>query len=285
MAGPAIERLNMRTVFLALLAVFAFAANSLTARAALADAANDPIAFALVRVLAGAFILAGMLKSRPTWRDAPGSVALCVYMFGFAAAYTAMNTATGALILFSAVQITILVISALRGERVPALGIIGCAVAFAGLTFLLYENLASAPVLPFAAMLAAGIAWGIYTILGRGSDAPLQQTGRQFLLASVLALPAFFAITPGDDGSMLTLEGVFLAVASGAIFSGLGYAVWYAVSPRLPAATTASVQLLTPVVAAGMGALFLAEALEMTFVLTSAIILGGVALTLRKPTT
>ncbi|NQX95087.1 MAG: DMT family transporter [Erythrobacter sp.] len=273
----------MRTILLACLAVLAFAANSLTARAALADAANDPFAFALVRIFAGAFILIGLLKSRPTIQDLPGSLALAIYMFGFAAAYTAMSTATGALILFSAVQITILVVSSARGEPIRKLAVLGCGIALGGLTLLLYSSLASAPVVAVSAMLAAGVAWGFYTVLGRGSEEPIQQTGRQFVLASFMSLPAFFAIEPTPDGSMLTMQGVLLAVASGAIFSGLGYAVWYTVSPRLPAATTASVQLMTPVVAAGMGAAFLGEAIEAAFLVATLIILAGIALTLTKP--
>ena len=275
----------MRSLLLALLAVLSFAANSLTARAALADAANDPFAFALVRVFAGAFILAAFVRSKPSVRDLPGALALSVYMFGFAAAYTAMSTATGALILFSAVQITILVISRIRGETHGWLALLGCAIALAGLILLLYNSLASAPLAPIAAMLAAGVAWGVYTLLGQGSEAPVQQTGRQFLLASAISLPAFFAIDFSDTGAALTMQGVLLATLSGAIFSGLGYALWYMVAPKLPGATVASVQLMTPIVAAAMGAVFLMEGVDATFVIASFVILGGVALTLKKPTT
>ncbi|MEM7688760.1 MAG: DMT family transporter [Pseudomonadota bacterium] len=272
----------MRSVLLALVAVVAFAANSLTARAALAESANDPFAFALVRLFAGAFILAAFVRARPGLRDLPGSAALAIYMFGFAAAYTAINTATGALILFSAVQITVLGISAARGERLRTMGILGCVVALAGLVLLLYDSLASAPVTAILAMLAAGVAWGVYTILGRASKDPVQQTAWQFLMASVLSLPMLLAIDGFGQGPVLTLEGVLLATASGAVFSGMGYALWYAVAPKLPAASVASVQLLTPVVAAVMGMVALNEALDATFVLASLIILAGVALTLKK---
>lgn len=268
---------------MAALAVVAFAANSLTARAALADAANDPFAFALVRLLAGAFILAAFARAKPATRDVAGGVALAVYMFGFAAAYTAMSTATGALILFSAVQITVLAISAARGEGLSALGLAGSALALAGLVFLLYDSLGSASPAPLAAMVTAGMAWGVYTVLGRGSDAPVQQTARQFLLASLIALPVYFVMAPSGGGATLTLQGVLLATLSGTLFSGCGYAVWYAVAPKLPAATIASVQLMTPVVAAAMGALFLREWVDMTFVIATLVILAGIAVTLWKP--
>lgn len=273
----------MRPALLALLAVVAFAANSLTARAALADPANDPFAYALLRLFAGTIILAAFLKSRPTWRDAPGSAALCVYMFGFAGAYTAINTATGALILFCAVQITILGVSAARGEPIHRLSALGCAIALGGLVLLLYNSLSSAPLLPVLAMLVAGAAWGIYTLLGRGGDAPVQQTGRQFVLASVLSLPVLVLVDFPDTAYALNLQGVLLALVSGAVFSGLGYAIWYAAAPRLPAATVASVQLLTPAVAAAMGAIALDETVSPSFALASIVILGGIALTLKKP--
>lgn len=272
----------MRPVLLAFLAVFAFAANSLTARAALADEANDPVAFALLRLVAGAVILGGFLKARPTLSDLPGSAALSVYMLGFALAYTSMSTAMGALILFSAVQLTILAMSALGGARLGIMALCGCAIALIGLFFLLQNGLGEAPVLAIVAMLSAGAAWGVYTVLGRASTAPVQQTGRQFLMASVLCLPAALALDRSGGGVFLTIEGALLAVASGAVFSGLGYALWYAVSPKLPAATVASVQLLTPVMAAAMGAAFLAEPITLRFVGASLVILCGVALTLRK---
>lgn len=273
----------MRSVLLAALAITAFAANSLAARAGLADGSSDPVAFGLVRLVAGVAVLLPVLRTRPGLADLPGGLALAIYVLGFSLAYTQIETAAGALILFTSVQITVLAYSILRKERIGTLAFAGSAVALGGLYLLLASGLGTLNLAPLAGMIIAGIAWGGYTIRGRGSTAPLQQTGRQFVIALVVCLPALLLVEAPFSGSALTMDAALWAAASGAVFSGLGYAVWYSVTPRLSAATTASVQLATPAMAAFMGAIILSEALTMQLILAATVILVGVALTLIKP--
>ncbi|MGF1553922.1 MAG: DMT family transporter [Paracoccaceae bacterium] len=289
-ASPAAER--ARTVGLVALAMVAFAANSLLCRAALATGEADAAGFTVVRLASGALTLwailalrAGRTGGRPRapW-DAVTALSLCVYMVGFSAAYLALATGTGALILFGAVQATMLSTALARGERLGAPGWLGLALAAAGLVWLLLPGL-DAPA-PWAAMVMAlaGVGWGVYSLRGRGAADPLAVSAGNFALASALVLPlAFLAAGLGLVVPDLTAAGLALALASGALASACGYVVWYAALPRITAGQAATVQLSVPVIAAAAGIALLGEALTWRLALAGVLVLGGVALALRRP--
>ncbi|MDY7097528.1 MAG: EamA family transporter [Pseudomonadota bacterium] len=272
---------------LAILAIAAFAGNSLLARAALADGAIEAGAFSAIRLASGALVLLPFLSTRPSRKDLPGALALTVYVAGFSLAYLSLPAGLGAVVLFGCVQATILGIGAMRSERLRPTGWLGVAIAVSGMIWLMapweaakgQESLLGAGLL----MALAGMGWGVYTIIGRGSASmaggATGSTARNFLIASVLVLPllAFDSELPGASG-------VVLAITSGAVTSGLGYVLWYKVAPRLGLGTVASVQLATPVAAALGGSLLLAEPLTWRLAVGGGLILGGIVLTLLKPT-
>ena len=269
-----------RLVSMTALALFAFAANSLLCRAALADGSIDAASFTSIRLLAGAAVLwlivrirAGSAVGKGNWLSA---LALFAYAAGFSFAYIELSTATGALLLFGAVQSTMIGYGLYRGERlrVPQLG--GLLLAIGGLVGLLLPGLSAPPLLASALMLGSGIAWGIYSLRGKGAGDPLQVTAGNFLRAVPIAL-MLSAATLGDS-SLQHGAGMAYAIASGALASGLGYAVWYSALPALKASTAASVQLSVPVSAALGGVMLLAEPLSLRLVLASLAILGGIAL-------
>lgn len=275
----------LRLALFTTLAMVAFAGNSLLCRLALLQTPIDAASFTSLRIIAGAGMLWLLLRLRcgghspgGSW---PAALALFVYAAGFSYAYLSLPTGTGALILFGAVQASMLGYGFFRGERLGAPQLCGLALAFAGLVGLLLPG-ASAPSLQGSLlMLAAGVAWGCYSLLGRGSIQPLRETAGNFLRAVPLAA-VLSCLTL--SGATLDSAGVFLALASGALASGLGYALWYAVVPQLAATTAASVQLSVPLLAALGGVLFLAEPLSLRLVLAAGAILGGVALSiLAKP--
>ena len=275
MAAP-----RLVTPALALLAVAAFAGNSLLARAALGEGAIGAGSFTAIRLGAGAVVLLPWLLRGPragtfSW---PGALALFVYCAGFSFAYVELGAATGAMVLFAAVQATVLASGALSGQRVRAGDLAGIALALGGVALLLGAHLAPGPLLAIASMIAAGIAWGLYSVLGRSAPDPARRTAGNFALAALLAAPLVLL----DSGAGVTASGAGLAIASGAVTSGLGYVVWYRLVPRLPNAAVGAVQLATPVVAAIAAAALLAEPLTWRLALAAALILGGIALTLRR---
>lgn len=261
------------------LTMLAFAANSVLTRAALAGDASGPAAFAALRLVAGALCLAALAR----WRSglprlvAPGrwqgAGALLVYMLGFSFAYVALDAGAGALILFGGVQMTMFAGALLGGERPHRARWIGAGVAFAGLVWLLWPGAGGAPD-PGAALLMAlaAVGWGVYSLVGRRAADPLGETAANFIVAAPVAC-LLWAVLP--DG--LTLRGAVLAITSGAVTSGLGYALWYAVLPRLDASLAALAQLTVPVIALLGGALLLAEPPGLRLILASAVVLGGVA--------
>ena len=265
------------TLILAALAILAFAGNSLLARAALADGAIEAGAFSAVRLASGALILLPVLGRRPGLADAPGGLALSVYVAGFSLAYLSLGAASGALILFACVQATILITGVTKEERPTWLGWGGLILAMGGLLVLLAPGGEAVPLAPACLMALAGVAWGAYTWIGRGTSDATGQTARNFLIASLLVAPMLAL-----DASWPRWDGAALAVLSGTITSALGYVVWYKVTPRLGLASVASVQLGTPVVAGLGGVLLLGEALGWRMIAGGALILGGIILTLRK---
>lgn len=264
---------------LCIAALCGFAANSLLCRAALGAHVIDAASFTAIRLVSGAAVLAilarGTARGAGSWAS---GVALFAYAAAFSFAYLRLTTATGALILFGLVQITMIGSGVARGERPRALEWVGIAIAIGGLVALTLPGLAAPDPLGAALMAIAGVSWGVYSLRGRGATNPLAVTADNFVRSLPLAVVLVIAVVLTDDAAAISPEGVGLAIASGAIASGLGYSVWYAVLPRLTATRAAIVQLSVPVLAASGGALFLAEPVTFRFAVCSAAILGGVAL-------
>jgi drug/metabolite transporter (DMT)-like permease len=267
-------------------AMLAFAANSLLCRLALQQDRIDPASFGAIRLVAGALVLACVMRGRRQapapggWRAQwPSAVLLFAYAALFSFAYVSLAAGTGALILFGAVQLTMLGAGLLAGERFTPAGWTGLALALAGLAVLLLPG-AAAPSLHGAVLMAgAGAAWGGYSLRGRGAADPLAATAASFVRAAPLGVllalgHAYVAPTHAD------VRGVGLAVVSGALTSGLGYVVWYAALRRLTAMRAAAVQLSVPPTAAFGGVLLLGEAPTLRLSLASLAILGGIALVL-----
>ncbi|MBD2842958.1 DMT family transporter [Erythrobacter rubeus] len=266
------------TLILATFAIIAFAGNSLLARAALADGAIEAGAYSAIRLAAGALVLLPVIGARPSMKDAPGAASLAIYVAGFSLAYLSLGAAIGALILFACVQATIIAAGYVRGERLSVPGWLGLVLASGGLVTLLAPGGEMTGFAPAALMAVAGIAWGAYTLIGRSKGDATGRTARNFLLATPLVLPMLWF-----DSGVPSWHGVMLATISGALTSGLGYVLWYKVTPRLGLGTVATVQLATPVVAALGAAAFLSEPLTLRLALGGAAIIGGIVLTLVKP--
>jgi drug/metabolite transporter (DMT)-like permease len=267
-----------RLALCTVLALVAFAGNSLLCRAALAQGGSDAAGFTLLRLLSGAVALALLAQLRPNghgrgdWRSA---WALFAYAAAFSFAYLQLTAATGALLLFGAVQATMIARGLWLGERLRPLQLTGLLLACGGLVGLVLPGLSAPPLTGALLMLGAGIAWGVYSLRGRGAGDPLQITAGNFLRA--LPMAALLALLLMDHIS-LTPAGVGYAMLSGALASGVGYAIWYAALPFLRATTAATVQLGVPVLAALGGVALLGEPLTPRLLLASAAILGGIAL-------
>lgn len=274
----------MRLFLLTALTMVAFAANSLLNRAGVHEAGFDALWFGVVRLWSGALILAvlvlmlrGGLRLGGRGRLVAVS-GLVLYIFGFSLAYVRLDAGLGALILFGTVQITMFAGSLASGERPPALRWLGAAMAFGGLCWLLWPRDALDISLSHAmVMVVAGVGWGGYSLGGRSADDPLVATAANFLLAAPVGLVLTLAL-PTIGEVDITWGGIALAVVSGGLTSGLGYALWYHVLSQLPGTSAAVAQLTVPVIAMAGGALFLGEALGPQLVLAAAVVLGGVAL-------
>ena len=276
-------RLPARIVVLAMLAMVAFAANSLLCRMALRGSAIDAGSFTSIRILSGAIVLWLIVCVRNDSRGLTGSwlsaLALFVYAAGFSYAYVKLPAAVGALILFGAVQATMLGYGLWNGERMSAVQVFGLCSACAGLVALLLPGLSAPPPLSSALMLAAGVAWGIYSLRGKGRGNPLGATAGNFLRAVPFTVALWLSMAADVT---LTGPGIWYAVLSGGMASGVGYAIWYAALPSLKATTAATIQLSVPVIAAAGGVIFLGEAVTLRVLLSSAGILGGIALVLMS---
>ncbi|KFN44545.1 DMT family transporter [Arenimonas oryziterrae] len=273
----------VRILVLTVLAMLAFAANSLLCRLALRETAIDPATFTGYRVISGALVLYVFVRLRGDrarlwdggWASA---LALFVYAAAFSLAYVSLSAGTGALLLFGAVQVTMLVGGWRAGERPSPLQALGLLLAFAGLLVLVLPGVSAPPWTGSALMLLAGIAWGLYSLRGRGVKDAAAATAGNFARAIVFAL-IFSGAMAGS--AHWDARGALYAVASGAIASGLGYAIWYTALRGLRASSAASVQLSVPVLAAIGGVLFLGESLTLRLVVATLTILGGIALVLR----
>ncbi|NEX22090.1 DMT family transporter [Thiorhodococcus mannitoliphagus] len=274
----------MRVVLLAVATLIAFAANPLLCRAALGAGELDAATFTLLRVAAGAVTLCLLLRLMPrqsassgqgTWRAA---AALFLYMIAFSFAYVSLATGTGTLLLFGSVQLTMLTVALRGGERFSILGWAGFGLAFAGLIWLVAPGVSAPTPGSAALMLLAGVGWGLYSLLGRAVSKPLVATAENFLRTLPMALLAFLMLLPQVT---LSLNGALLALASGALASGLGYALWYALLPLMAASTAATLQLLVPPVTAMAGVLLLDESVDLRLVGASLAVLGGVFLSIK----
>jgi drug/metabolite transporter (DMT)-like permease len=269
-----------RIHFLTLFALVCFAANSVLCRLALGEGAIDAASFASLRLVSGAVALVALLGATRGGRprlggDARAGFLLFLYAVPFSYSYLELGAGTGALILFGAVQSTMLIAALRNGERPRAAEWTGLALALAGLVILVLPGLHAPSPAGSAAMALAGVAWGLYSLRGRGARDPLADTAGNFARALPFAAAVSLATLSGID---VTPRGAALAAASGAAASGLGYVVWYAALPGLTATRASIVQLAVPVLAAAAGTALLAEAITLRFVTASAVILGGVAL-------
>lgn len=276
------------TAILTLLALLAFAGNSLLCRAALRDTAIDPAGFTLLRVVSGAIMLALLVGLRAPAASRAGSwtsaAALFVYAIAFSYAYVELSAGTGALILFGAVQASMLGWALLIGERFGVAQHVGLSLAIAGLIGLLLPGVSAPPLAAALLMLLAGMAWGVYSLRGRGAGDPTAVTAGNFLRAVPMAASAIaLALLVSPASVQIDVPGSLYAIASGALTSGLGYAIWYRALPLLRTGTAATVQLSVPVITAVIGVLLLSEPLSLRLVLASVAVLGGVAIVVLWP--
>jgi drug/metabolite transporter (DMT)-like permease len=272
---------STRIFILTLAAMTAFAGNSLLCRAALKQTSIDPASFTFTRLISGAVALWLIVnlrrESRPKAGTWPSALALFTYAAAFSFAYLSLPAGTGALLLFGAVQATMLISGLRNGERLGFWQVAGLAVAFAGLVVLLFPGLSAPPLAGSILMLSAGIAWGIYSLRGQTAGDPLRATAGNFLRAVPLAALLGVTMLPWEH---FDKAGIGYAILSGAIASGVGYAIWYTALSGLKAASAATVQLSVPVIAAAGGILFLSEPITVRFLFASVAVLGGIALVL-----
>ncbi|GAA6193848.1 DMT family transporter [Phaeobacter sp. NW0010-22] len=276
----------MRLFLLTALTMSAFAANSILNRLAVGAGFSDPGSFAVIRVLSGAVTLAVLVliqrKSLPLFvpRRWIGAGTLSLYMVGFSMAYLTLDAGLGALILFGVVQMTMFGVSALSALP-PARQWLGALVAFGGLAVVLWPTGTVQVDLTGALLMGlAGLGWGFYTLAGRSEPDALAGTGANFVLALPITAGAIWIIGPDF---VTTPEGVGLAILSGAVTSGMGYALWYRVVPQLASSVAATVQLSVPIIALFAGVLMLGEAAGTRLLVGAILVVGGIALAVFKP--
>jgi drug/metabolite transporter (DMT)-like permease len=275
---------STRVFVLTLLAMIAFAGNSLLCRAALKQTTVDAATFTFVRIFSGAAALWLIVKmrhasGRADYRRIHGNwlsaLALFAYSAAFSFAYVDLSAGTGALLLFGAVQATMILWGLHKGEQLDAIEIVGFIVAVTGLIVLVFPSLSAPPLIGSILMLGAGVAWGIYSLRGKGEKNLASVTAGNFVRAVPLAAAVSIISV---HWLHIDLAGVSYAMISGAITSGLGYVIWYSALQDLKAASAATVQLSVPVLAATGGVLLLGEPLTLRYLLASIAILGGIAL-------
>jgi len=272
------------TAFLTALALIAFAANSVLCRIALGQELIDAASFASIRVISGAMVLA--MIALPRWHrrgyeraDFWAAAALFLYMVCFSYAYISLSTGTGALILFGAVQITMFIAALRAGEEFVLLSWIGLSLAGGGLIYLVLPGVTAPDPTGASFMAMAGVGWGWYTLRGRNVRDPLGATANNFLVGIPPVVIVSFIFLETQQTS---LAGILLAVASGAVASGLGYVIWFAALPGLTTTRAATVMLSVPVIAAFGGVIFLSELVTTRLVVASLAILGGIWLILAQ---
>jgi drug/metabolite transporter (DMT)-like permease len=276
----------LRTAALAGAALACFAANSLLCRAALGAGRADPGTFTAVRLASGAVAVAALLgatrRARPSGGSYGGALALVVYAVAFSLAYVRIRAGIGALVLFAFVQASMVGYGVATGARLGARGWAGALLAVAGLAWLTLPGAGAPDPAGVVLMAVAGVAWGVYSIRGRRAVDPLATTADHFVRAAPLG---FLFLLAWAGSAHATPAGLALAAASGALASGMGYALWYAVLPALGAARAGTLQLAVPVLAAAGAAVFLGERVTARLVLAGVAILAGVALSVAPPRT
>lgn len=272
------------TAILTLIAMFAFAANSLLCRMALGGGQIDAASFTTIRVVSGALMLA--LIMLPRWRargrartDWRAAAMLFTYMVFFSFAYLSLSAGTGALLLFGAVQLTMFAVAMRAGERFPPVSWAGLALAVSGLVYLVSPGVTAPDPAGAVLMIVAGVAWGAYSLLGKNAADPLEATANNFIVSLPLAVLVSLAFVVDLE---ISPAGAALAAASGALASGVGYVIWYAALKGLAASRAATVQLSVPVIAAIGGVILLSEPVTFRLVFASAVTLGGIALVLMQ---
>ncbi len=281
--------LPMKLVVLTTVTMLAFSGNSVLCRLALGQATIDAASFTAIRLASGALMLYLLLLTRPSFRRSlksdvatagswPAAAWLCIYAASFSLAYVDISAATGALILFGAVQLSMMIMALLSGERPTRMAWVGYALAVSGLLLLLWPG-ADAPSLRGGLlMFASGTAWGMYSHYGKDSADPLVHTAGNFLRT----LPgAALMLLLSMHAWHISEQGLMLAIASGAMASGLGYALWYHIIPQIRSSVAATVQLSVPLLAALGGVVFIQETLSLQLILTAIMILGGIALVVQ----
>ncbi|MBK1875534.1 DMT family transporter [Pelagicoccus mobilis] len=274
-----------KLALLAFLAMLAFAGNSILCRLALSSESIDPASFTTLRLASGATLLALLVSKKSnhpsnngSWRSA---LTLLAYSATFSFAYVDLHAGVGALLQFTFVQATMIGYGLMRGEKLSILQSLGIMAAITGVTLLLLPGLQNTPpLIPSTLMAGAGISWGLYSIFGRSSKKPIQDTAGNFLKTLPIAILISLIYWPDFH---LTLYGFTLAVASGAIASGLGYALWYTILPHLKTTTAATLQLSVPAIATLVGATFLLEPLDSRTIIATITILGGIWIYLSRP--
>ena len=292
---------------LTLLAMIAFASNSLLCRAALKESSIDPATFTFLRIFSGAVALwlimsvrKRMIVERTTsplvetgsssslvarhvlfrYGNWISAAALFVYAAGFSFAYVSLSAGTGALLLFGAVQATMILWGLHKGERLSMIQIVGFILAVIGFVVLVFPGLSAPPLAGSILMLGAGVAWGVYSLRGKGERNAASVTAGNFVRAVPFATALIVIFAPWTHAD---LTGIAYAIISGAVTSGLGYVVWYKALPGLKAASAATVQLSVPVLAATGGILLLGEPITLRYLLASVAVLGGIALVVATP--
>ena len=274
----------MKLILLVTATLIAFAANSVLGWVALVDASIDPLSYTTVRVVSAVLALVPMAYlfggagqrgtgwAHGSWRS---GVALGGYAIAFSFAYLSLSSGTGALILFGAVQVTMLLHGYLNGERLRVFQWVGFCLAVLGIIYLMLPGLEAPDLLGAVLMFGSGVAWGLYSIAGKGARNPLLATSGNFMRAGLLALALCVTMFSKIE---ISAYGILLAVISGVVTSGMGYAVWYTVLPQLSTTQASVLQLLVPLLAAAGGVVFIGEAVSFRLLMASVMILGGVAL-------
>lgn len=269
----------MKSILLTILALLAFAGNSILCRYALKGAAIDASSFTTIRLISGAVFLVALVlfknRGKFDWKSGSWSSSLFLFLYSvaFSFSYVSLNTGIGALILFGFVQLTMILVSLAQGNKLLIIEWTGLIIAFSGLALLLLPSATAPSLIGFILMAIAGISWGFYTLAGKGAQDPIMQTATNFLrtipFVIVLLILSLNNIT-------MTNEGILLAIVSGTVTSGLGYAIWYAAINGLSITQAAVLQLTVPIIAAFGGVLFTNEAITTDLIISSILVLGGI---------
>lgn len=265
---------------LVVIALAGFAANSLLTRAALGGGHLDPMSFMVVRLVSGALLLSALVSMRTATRTGRGSWLMALMLAGYAVtftlAYTRISAGAGALLLFAAVHLTMFVAGLARGERPSLRELAGTLLAIAGLVVLTMPGLEAPDLRGAALMVVAGACWGVYSLEGRRSIDPLATTADNFRRALLVSLPVALL---ARESTTVTSQGLVMAIVSGGVASGLAYAIWYSVLPRLASWRAALLQLAVPVITAAAAVVVLAEPMTMRLVAALTLVVSGIALT------